>query len=446
MEHMEHIKLLSRDKTENLKKISLFIDKHLIPKYTDKQKNAEVSTPYPLRQDMLNTLPKSFWMNPKNTVSEVCAGKGGFVIDIIHRFMIGLKNKIKNSRERYKHIVENQIYFGDINKKNIQIIQFLIDPNHEYKLNSYEGDTLKIDIKKVWGIDSFDAVIGNPPYNINQDGQGNKPIYNLFIEKYIDICIYLLFVIPSRWFVAGKGLDKFRDFMLKRNDIEIIEHEDDSTKWFGKVVNIEGGVHYFLKNSKYHGKCRFNGIIYDLSKYDVIVKPEYFSFIEKFKDKPSLESIYKGRFFGIESNDKRLKKSGKILCYVSTLQNKNRKMYIDNYKMTKDNSFWKVFTPKANGNYPCFGYINIAKPNEIHTGSYISFKVNNKKEAESLVSYMKTHLVNFMLSIRKNTQNISGDTCKWIPLVPLNRKWDNKSVYKYFKLTPSEIKKIESKY
>ena len=221
---------------------------------------------------------------------------------------------------------------------------------------------------------------------------------------------------------------------------------NDSRDWFGNNVNIEGGVHYFLKNSKYKGKCVFNGVIYDLGKYDVIVKPEFLSFIEKFKNCQSLESIYKGRFFGIESNDKRLKKTGKTLCFVSTLKSKNRKMYIDNYKMTKTNSFWKVFTPKANGNYPGFGYIGIAKPNEIHTGSYISFKVNNQKEAESLLSYMKTNFVNFMLSIRKNTQNISGDTCKWIPLIPLNRKWDNKSVYKYFKLTPSEIKEIESKY
>ena len=48
-----------------------------------------------------------------------------------------------------------------------------------------------------------------------------------------------------------------------------------------------------------------------------------------------------------------------------------------------------------------------------------------------------------MLSLRKNSQLISKNTCKWIPLPPLNKIWNDKEVYKYFKLLKNNIKLIE---
>jgi site-specific DNA-methyltransferase (adenine-specific) len=104
------------------------------------------------------------------------------------------------------------------------------------------------------------------------------PLYNKFIEKNIGAKM-LLSVNPSRWFIGGKGLDKFRDFMMKRQDIVFIQHEENSKKWFGNNVSIEGGVNYFLKDSSYKGLCLFNGELYDLSIYDCIVKPKYHKII-----------------------------------------------------------------------------------------------------------------------------------------------------------------------
>ncbi len=432
---------------ENLVRISEDIDLKHIPKKKERDVFAEVSTPFELRKDMLDVLPKSFWKNKNNKVYEPSSGKGGFLIDIVRYFMKGLKDKIKNKKDRYKHIVEEQLYFADINKKNIELGKKLIDPLNEYKLNTYIGDTLKIDMKKVFGVDSFDLIVGNPPYNVNQTKTDTKPIYNLFIEKYIDKCKYLLFVIPSRWFVGGKGLEDFRKFMLKRDDIEIIEHEDDAKKWFGKTVEIKGGVNYFLKNSDYKGKCKFNGELYDLKKYDRIIKPEYHYIVDKINGKnyKKLIDIYRpSSFYGYISNDKRLKTSGKILCYVSTLKKKDRKMYIDSYNFTKDNGVWKVITPESSHKgFSGFGELFIGKPDEIYTNSYISFKVKNKKEAKSLISYLKTKLANYLLSSRKISQHIHEDTLKWIPLVPLDRIWNNSKVYKYFKLNKKDVGKIE---
>jgi hypothetical protein len=47
-----------------------------------------------------------------------------------------------------------------------------------------------------------------------------------------------------------------------------------------------------------------------------------------------------------------------------------------------------------------------------------------------------------MLSLRKISQDISFSTCKWIPLIPLDKEWNDNDVYKYFNLSENEIKLI----
>ena len=56
---------------------------------------------------------------------------------------------------------------------------------------------------------------------------------------------------------------------------------------------------------------------------------------------------------------------------------------------------------------------------------------------------MKCKLPNFMLSLRKISQDISESTCKWIPLPSLDRIWTDEQIYKYFKMSNEEIKLIQ---
>jgi hypothetical protein len=455
------VKELFMKNVNNSQSLGQLIDKYLVPQELEKKSNAEVSTPYKLRQEMLDKIPKEFWSEyyvingetgkwktcyPK--VFEPCSGKGGFVIDIIERFMNGLKENIPDEKLRYKTIVEECIYFSDINPTNIFICKLLIDPYNEYKLNYNEGNTLELDITettKCWkGVEDFDAVIGNPPYSTDPSKQNTTPLYNIFTEKFIDKTTYLLYVIPSRWFIGGKGLDKFRDMMRNRKDIKFIYQEDDEKKWFGNYVEIKGGVNYFLKDKNYNGKCTFNGELYDLSKYDIIIKPQYHNIIEKIKNNKCLDLIYNSSgYFKVRTNDKRLKDIGKVKCYVSFLKSKNRYKFIDNYD--NSNNFWKVITSRAAfGAYSGFGYKQISNVNEIYTDSYISFKVNNEYEGNSLVSYLNTKFANYILSIRKISQDISENTCKWIPLLPLDRVWNDDLVYDYLNLTEIEINIIRN--
>jgi site-specific DNA-methyltransferase (adenine-specific) len=319
--------------------------------------------------------------------------------------------------------------------------------NDEFNLNLYEGDSLQLDIKKEFGISKFDIIIGNPPYNEELKSTGAKALYNKFVEYYIDKCNMLCFIIPSRWFSGGKGLDSFRENMLKRKDIVYIKHFDDASKIFGNTVDIKGGIQYFLKDINYNGDCNFNGYITKLNKYDVFVDGRFHTLIDGIVKFESITKLYKSQdYYKIQTNDIRLKTDktkDTIKCYVS--QQKGFEKYIDKKEIKKDCNFWKVITARASHEHKSgFGNIFIGKPNEVHCKTYISFEINNENEAKSLLSYMKCRLPNFMLSLRKNSQDISESTCEWIPLPPLDREWTDKKVYKYFKLTADDMAIIEN--
>ena len=128
-----------------------------------------------------------------------------------------------------------------------------------------------------------------------------------------------------------------------------------------------------------------------------------------------------------------------MLC----IPTKGFEKYIDIKYINKEYKFWKLITAraahKANSG---FGNMFIDN-NSVHSKSYISFGVTTENEAKSLLSYMKCKLPNFMLSLRKNSQDISENTCKWIPLPPLDREWNDNEIYKYFKLSNNNIKLIK---
>jgi hypothetical protein len=192
------VKELFMKNIKNNRELSKLIDKYLIPQELEKKSNAEVSTPFKLRQEMLDKMPVEFWTSIKK-VFEPCAGKGGFIIDIIDRFMNGLEEAIPDDKLRYKTIVEECLYFSDINSTNIFICKLLIDPYNEYKLNYNEGNTLELDIKEKWGIDGFDAIIGNPPYQPpSNNKKGGKSIWDEFVKyslKNLKVKGLLLYVI-----------------------------------------------------------------------------------------------------------------------------------------------------------------------------------------------------------------------------------------------------------
>jgi hypothetical protein len=442
------------------------LEKQFIPTEREKKDYAEFTTPIHLVDSMLDTISPEFWEKP-HTVFEPCCGKGAFVLAIFDRFFTSMKQKETTTLEKCRRIIETCIYFGDIVEKNVFITRQILLEYCKYLLRIsgesesqpmvdkfhchwFVGDTTTFSPTTFFGnkniVSRFDAVIGNPPYSTDPALPHPKQLYNVFVTTYMEVGDILLFVIPSRWFSGGKHLQSFRKFMQSRCDIVSITHIDDSEKWFGNKVHIKGGCCYFLKDKAHSGDCMFNGVSYKLDKYsDCIIKPQYHPLIDQIlvsqqHCNESIVSLYKGRCFHIETNDERIGDEGPIKCYVSSKKDSFRIKYIQQYEFNDKNTFWKVITPEsAYWEYSGFGELFIAGPNEVHTGSYVCFRVNSEQEAEYLLSYLATKFANYLLSIRKISQHINPQCLKWIPLVPLDRYWTDETVCEYFHIDPAFI-------
>jgi len=224
-----------KNQADSYSELSKLIDLYLIPQESEKKQNAEISTPSFLRQEMLDQIPADFWKKPRK-VLEPCSGKGGFLLDIIDRF---IKHLPSSTEEKYRLIVEECLYWSDINSTNVFICQLLL--NNKYRLNYYCGDALDFDWSKKFDrisdsdqIFKFDLVVGNPPYNDNSGNKGvGHNIWTKFITQAINVWLdngYLLFVNPSGWRqYDNKILRLFQKYQLHYLEIH---DEKDGMKTF----------------------------------------------------------------------------------------------------------------------------------------------------------------------------------------------------------------------
>lgn len=449
------------------------IESHMEPKDSEKKEFGEVFTPLFFAEEMINHLPAKVWNNKNLKWQDPSSGIGIFAITIYYKLFTHLKPIIKTDKERSKWIIERMLFLNELNPENVAItkkIFKIIDPNA--KLNITCSNYLDNKNKH----SQYDIIVGNPPYNKSRlNGTFDSSLYPQFVEKAISELTEkgkIMFVIPSRWFSGGNGLNDFRDFMLKRDDIVLIKHYD-SSKTIWPTVDIAGGVNYFLidqdqtLNKKGNNKTHFidakTGITTDinLNDYDILVQNvAAYPIINKVlnktgeKDCKKLSDFYLStKYFGINTNSEHFlsvteksvtnnKNKTLVKCFVS--KKKGSIKYVDADHIKNPYNFWKVFSPQANGKIgDGFGSLIVAGPNEIASQTFFAFKVKNKAEANSLKSYLESDYANFMLNLRKIDHHINKDTLDWILLPPLNRIWTNSAVNSWANLRQNEINVIK---
>jgi len=331
-------------------------------------------------------------------------------------------------------------------------------------------------LKRAFGEDMrFDVVIGNPPYQLGQSGGDSvggfaMPIYQKFVQaaKGIDPN-YIIMVTPSRWFAGGRGLDEYRKEML--NDLRMRNLVDFTyAKEVFPGTKIEGGVSYFLWDNTWSGDCEVvtieggkpttEPVARKLGEFDILVRRnEALSILkkvltpnsgEKFKSlEPKVSPIQP---FSIRTNFRGASAKKGMRKPVRLIGN-GTDTYIERSEIPRNIEWvdqWKVLLGRAYGigaTLPQKVYNNpiIAEPGAACTETYLVIdRFEDQDTAEKFALYLQSRFVRFLVSLRKNTQDMYSERFSFVPDLPMNKKWTDEVLYKKYGITKEEIAFIES--
>ena len=295
-------------KMDHIKDIILMLREYVKVGEVEKKKFGEVMTPLELVKEMLATLPEEVWSNPNLKWLDPANGTGPYPIMVIYKLMIGLAEWEPDAEKRYKHIVENMIYVCELQPKNMFLYMCAVDPFDTYKLNIYTGSFLEPEfdkhMKDVWGVEKFDVVMGNPPYNTGTSGgNGGRDLWDKFIIKslpFISKKGFLNFVHPSKWRRPENELFN----LFKENNLIYLEihNKQDGQRVFNAITRYD---FYCLQKSEYSGSTIVKDETGKIIEIDIKKWPwlpnfnfDLFNRIIKRGDDPGLEIIYSRSLYG----------------------------------------------------------------------------------------------------------------------------------------------------
>ena len=468
---------------------------------------------------------QNIWSNKAVRFLDPCTKSGVFLREITARLCDGLSEEIPDLSERVDHIVTNQVFGIAITRLTSLLARRSVycskhangnhsiaksfdheagniwfdrtehtwsdgrcafcgasraslDRGEEAETYAYpfiHSNDVKATLRKMFGEEmQFDVVIGNPPFQLGDGGGGGgasaTPIYNLFVESALSLePRYTVMITPSRWFSGGKGLDQFRDKMLKeRRLVKLIDYPQLYDVFPG--VKIRGGLSYWLWSRSHNGGCEVTTtignevigkpVVRDLGAYDVLVRrnesvlilDKVASFKINGKKEETLSSVVSARKpFGL--TNQRGAKTTKgindpVLIYGNQHTGYLDRSVINNNKDLVDK--WKVLLVKAHGtsgrdDLTILGEPVVAAPGTACTETYLVIgHFNTEKEATNLAAYMRTRFVRFLVSLRKITQNITRDSYRFVPILPMDRIWTDQDLYTRYGVSEDEVQFIES--
>ena len=472
----------------------------------------EVFTSPKIVNEMLDMLPQDLFTNKETKFLEPCCKSGVFLREIAKRLLVGLEKEIPNLQERINHIFTNQLYGIAITKLTSFLTRRSLycskTANGKYSIGETFGNAdgnIKFDntqhtfkdhkciycgvsdnidvysredsmetyayqfIHEEYKDMKFDVIIGNPPYQLN-DGGGTGasaiPLYHRFVQQAKKLNPrYLSMIIPSRWFVGGKGLDEFRDEMLHDDRLRILHDYLNSSDCFSGV-EIKGGVCYFLWDRDNPGLCEVN--THDANSISSSMKRKLledntncfirfnqaisiYHKVVKFKEDSFSEFVSPRRPFGFSSTFDNYQKTnnGGITIYGNKIVG-----YLDHSTIIPQNNEWlnkhKIFISFGYGAGEGYPHQIINKPfiaveNSCCTETYLVVgPFENDLITKNVLSYMKTKFFRFMVMLKKNTQNGTRQVYEFVPKQNFNEEWTDQKLYKKYNLSKNEIEFIES--
>ena len=402
----------------------------------------------------------------------------------------------------WKETVENNVFVICKTPMAKQITKRTLAGFSNYKVNAHYFENLvnmlknKPDnfVKKVikesyWkiggGVMKFDAIVGNPPYQLTNQGNGNgaSPIYHLFIDAARSICGLGTFIHPGRFlFNAGKTPKDWNKKILNDEHFKVVNYWTDSRDVFPSV-DVKGGITVSMWDEKQEFakigtftvcpelRSIMNKIITD--NFTSISEMVYPRDLYRLTDELYIENEWAidrqslGHKYDVGSNvfdifPELFFKEQPIGEYVKVFGRSNNqrieRWIKRNYLKVPDNfDYYKVFVAKSNGTGALGETLStpvIGEPAMGHTVTFLSIgKFSSRGEAEALLKYIKTKFARTMIGTLKVTQDNPRDTWANIPMQDFKATsdidWNNsideidRQLYEKYGLLQEEVDFIE---
>ena len=382
----------------------------------------EVMTPISLVEEMLDTLPDNVWTNPNLKWLDPCNGAGIFISIIVQRLLKGLVNFEPNEDLRYKHIMENMIYVGELQPKNMFLYLYAFDPKDELNLNIYCGSYLTsefdLHMKDVYGVEKFDIVVMNPPYQTLQEGNSKSlAIWDRFVLKGLETSLiidgYLVAVHPDGWRSTGEGAFKKIKNALKSRQMLYLEVHDknEGFKTFGATTTYD---FYCIRNTENKGnfntriKC-IDGTIEraDISKLEFIPNGMYDTFQKLMpkKGEETVKILYSRSAYGNDKPNmsKEQTEEFKYPCVYYTYKDGSMRLYYSNTNNNGHFGIAKVIWSQGGASSPV-----VDANGEYGVMNFACSIVDNVQNLERIKQAMLTPEFMKLMSFTDGTAGVGG--------------------------------------
>jgi hypothetical protein len=318
------------------------------------------------------------------------------------------------------------------------------DSRHIYTINQIcDRINVTANLDKVDGM-HFDLVIGNPPYL--------KNIHLEFLKQSLAISDAVKLIHPSGWTYRSNKKEELEIRQLLKGRLKKITFFNGNSKFegahFGQPLVITEAVKHHEGKIEVHydntGNTYFIDSIEDLPSGFWEPSQEHLALVDTFRYLVGQQSL--SDMLGKYDNKNNLI-TPRVVGHTErgTLTDMLGEYQSDNNLVTP-----RVVGNKSNNKSSFvkddfFTYFYRNTNFDKLDNSKKVFVTQTQTEKTSLKSYLQTKVARFALSIHKVSQDLHIKRyLSMVPMVPLDRQWDDNMVNEYFNLSPEQISYIDN--